>query len=113
VSALIAGWFARLRETVVRDSLSRSAISCWLIGELMGKGACGLWRPLSRGARGEVSRQPFKIEQRGIPISSSKIVVHAELRQTNRVAKKCRKTEEEAPSGRRAGIYALGSAHED
>ena len=28
VSALIAGWFARLRDTVVRESLSRSAIVC-------------------------------------------------------------------------------------
>jgi hypothetical protein len=28
VSALIAGWFARLLDTVVRDSFSRSAIAC-------------------------------------------------------------------------------------
>jgi hypothetical protein len=36
VSALIAGWLARLRETVERDSLSFSAMACWLMEELIG-----------------------------------------------------------------------------
>jgi hypothetical protein len=35
VSALIAGWFARLLDTVVLESLSRSAIACWFTEELI------------------------------------------------------------------------------
>jgi len=41
VSALIAGWFARLRDTVVRDNFSRSAMACWFTAELMGVEAEG------------------------------------------------------------------------
>jgi hypothetical protein len=117
VSALIAGWFARLRDTVVRESLSRSAISCWFMGELMGKGGlAGFGYPFRAAARADgcgATRQTPKIEQRGWAISSSKIVVHANWVKTRHPAEMRENTEEEVRLGFPRRCYALGHAHED
>ena len=65
VSALMAGWLARLRETVVRDSFSRSAIACWLIVELMGEedwriSECAPCRKGGRANAGVSGLAPFE-----------------------------------------------------
>jgi hypothetical protein len=55
----------------------------------------------------------MKIEQRKWAISSSKIVVHAELAKMGRIPEKRRETEQAERAAAQPAGYALGGAHED
>jgi hypothetical protein len=79
----MAGWFARLLETVVLDNFSRSAIACWFTEELIwGRvlEVSGTGANLRGGAfaRGVLLHWKRRIMHFGCHLTSGKIVMHAD-----------------------------------